>query len=1260
MATTSTKRGGKYVDFDEFIDFQLQKTRSNIKATDVLTALAGVGTMFLAYLLVFVVFDHWIVPGGFGTVARWLMLGGLLVASAVWVAWRVVMPSRRNVTGLYAAKAIETTEPGLKNNLVNLVDLRRAGKPVPEEIERALEKRAAVTLSRTNVENAVDRRPLMRLSYALAALVVACCLYTLFSPKKISASVWRALFPASETEVDTAFKIDKVFIELDNEKKQSFLVYRREKTDEEQHPDLTIAARSRVKVYADLRFANQAPDEVLLYYSTRDRKFVDVKVRMNRDPNEDKRYWARLTGVHGRGLMQTTTYRIEAGDASAGPFTLSVVRPPVATVETVHYDYPAYMQREPRTQDGGQIETWEGTAVTVNARTDQPVKEAWIVFTETENPHKPALKRRMEITDGTQLSVRLQREIAFRPDGSYPHFYHVECIGANGYTDPDPVTYGVTIRRDLPPEIELLDPRETEKDVPANTEVLPLLYKARDPDFKLRFVTLRGDLTRSAGNGAAPEGITEPVFNGAIDGEKKSLTATWDWRLQGLNLKPGDTLTFRLEARDNKQPRGNTASTRKVTLRIVEPVDRQQLKQQLQNQRDRQNRQQQQQRQNHGASGRQPPDQPNDRQQKKQDGQQRGKPQKGADGGQGKAGPGKSKKQQGANQKNGMGQPEQKNDRNGGEGNARQPNQTEGDMPPRPESPEETIARLRQNTPQEPKPNQSGKKQAQPKGKQPNNGMQPDGMKQSGTQPEGTKQPGTKQQGTKQQGTKSNGMPQNAGQEQPQNAGNKQQKQPNDGMGGEKPANGGKKQQSPENPGKKTRQQKSPAAGQGGNEQKNNGTAGTAGNKTEGMKPETGGPMQPGTGGKKKKTGPDKTVGTPSPTPMGPQERVRNGGPGAQKKQAKGNETGPAEPDENANSNSKAAKKPNGLQRREGTKAVKKQRSAKGNSNAGQRRSENPEKVPSKAARKQTPANAVENKTPSKDNTGGAAKTRNDQQKPGNETPKGSNSKPQPEAKKPADGGKRGSPSPKEQGNSNSRQQGAGDESQGKGNPQHGTKKPSANGGAKSDAGPKAQKKAAGSKPGGKSQGADNNSAAGSKGAPSPMKGVGGSQGGNRPGTGGLPGNPKPGPEGPGGGGPFGKSKGKAPPPENVQQQDETDLEAGRKIGNLVLDNAEGKLKRGEADETWLKKHGWTSRQQALEDIRRAREFLKSAGQDAQATEFARSLRHMKFRSQFQKRSGEKVLKKEIQGVGRRGSGEIPPYLREYYRAFDNSVKRSR
>ncbi len=142
IATESGSQTSRYVDFDEFIDYQLHKAQSGIKTTDLLTALIGGAAALLAYVLLFAICDHWIVDGGFNRSTRLGLLALLLVVLMGWCLWKLVLPYFRRVSALYAAREIESTDPEFHNMLLTLVDLRQAGRPIPPEIRSALEKRA--------------------------------------------------------------------------------------------------------------------------------------------------------------------------------------------------------------------------------------------------------------------------------------------------------------------------------------------------------------------------------------------------------------------------------------------------------------------------------------------------------------------------------------------------------------------------------------------------------------------------------------------------------------------------------------------------------------------------------------------------------------------------------------------------------------------------------------------------------------------------------------------------------------------------------------------------------------------------------------------------------------------------------------------------------------------------------------------------------------------------------------------------------------
>ena len=554
MATSiQQKSKHQYVDFDEYIDYQLQKTRSNIKVTDILTALVGIAVLVLSYVLVFVVFDHWVIAGGFSRTTRILMLSVVIIAAVIWIGWKVVIPNLKRVTGLYAAREIEKFDPGLKSSLLNLIDLQQSGRQISEEIRTALEKRAAVTLSHMNIEDVVDRRPLMRTAYVLLAVIVLWCGYSLFSEKTISSSVWRALFPASNVEVATRTK----FLDV-------------------KPGDVNISARTQLEVTADLSYHGDDIPVVRLYYSSADGQFLDEPIEMRPDEDIGKRFHCVMTGENGRGILQNLTYRIEAGDARTRDFEVTVVQSPSATVETVHFEYPAYMELPPRTQQGGHIETWEGSdldesKVTISATANIPVTSARLLFSDTEDTSQRAEERSMQIADGTKLTVTLDREIRFRSDGTYPHYYRIECRTEQRRITIDPTLYSFKIRPDKRPVVELLDPvRDLERPVNA---IVPLLIRAHDPDFQLRSVTLRLEK-----NGERlPASI--PVFAGS----RKSFGTTYHWKLDGgeFLFKPGDTVTYWIEARDNKPPAGNRTLTRRMKIDFIAPTTPEDVQEQL-------------------------------------------------------------------------------------------------------------------------------------------------------------------------------------------------------------------------------------------------------------------------------------------------------------------------------------------------------------------------------------------------------------------------------------------------------------------------------------------------------------------------------------------------------------------------------------------------------------------------------------------------------------------------------------------------------
>lgn len=526
----------RYLDFDEYVDLKLQKTRSTIKSTDILVALAGVAAMFLGYLLVFVVFDQWVIPGGFGIGLRWTLLSTLLLLTAAWLVWKVGLPYFRTVNRLFAAKEIERADSDLKSNLLNLVDLRSSGRAIDPSILRALEKNAAVGLQRIDVAQAIDHRPLMRMAYVLLAVVILFCMYALFSPKKISNSIWRSLLPAADVGVATRTEIIKV-----------------------EPGNTTVLARQTILVEADI--AGDVPEKVWLLYTTADGKFRDEPIELRTDGAGPTRFRGSLPAV-----LQDLTYAVRAGDAVSPQYRVTVNQPPSATIDRVQFQFPPYMKLESTEQAGGQIDVWEGVKVTVSAHTNMPVKSAKVEFLDalpTPNGEEEAVT---VSADGQHLTATWT--LGFRSDGTFAKFYHIQCTTESGATDPTPTAYGLNIRPDQRPEVALLEPvRDLE--VPANATV-PVLIEARDPDFELSHINLH---IKKNGQPIHKELLSE--------GHQQRLLLKHDLKLERFVARPGDLFEIWVQAFDNKQPRPNSKLTPELKLKIVEKISDKEAQQKL-------------------------------------------------------------------------------------------------------------------------------------------------------------------------------------------------------------------------------------------------------------------------------------------------------------------------------------------------------------------------------------------------------------------------------------------------------------------------------------------------------------------------------------------------------------------------------------------------------------------------------------------------------------------------------------------------------
>ena len=246
----------KLVQYDKYIDTQIQNTRRAVKAVDWATSLLELVIGVVLFLLTAAVIDHWIVPGGF-TVPMRTILFTVLVGGVCYFAYRRLWPlCRRAINPVYAAQTIEQASPSLKNSIINLLLFRQHRAEISDAVYHTLEEQAAQGLTRVSVDSAVDRTALIRIGYVMLAVVALAALYKVLSPKDPVVTAERVLLPWSDIVPASRVSISEVT-----------------------PGTVTVSRGEFVEVSAEVRGIDE-DDTVLLRYTTNDGQAVDKPIEM--------------------------------------------------------------------------------------------------------------------------------------------------------------------------------------------------------------------------------------------------------------------------------------------------------------------------------------------------------------------------------------------------------------------------------------------------------------------------------------------------------------------------------------------------------------------------------------------------------------------------------------------------------------------------------------------------------------------------------------------------------------------------------------------------------------------------------------------------------------------------------------------------------------------------------------------------------------------------------------------------------------------
>ncbi len=193
---------------EEYLARRFAAASADFKGMALVTFLLAFGVAAVGWVVVGVMLEHWLVPGGLPTWARWAWLAVALAGTAAAaVRWLVPLVLYR-VNLVYAARAIERDHPELHNDLVNAVLVKERGEQSAEAVVKSLRRRAAKRLSKLPDEGVVDRSLAVRLGWLLATLVGLACLYQVLAPKSLLRSAARLVAPWSSIASPSRVRIE--------------------------------------------------------------------------------------------------------------------------------------------------------------------------------------------------------------------------------------------------------------------------------------------------------------------------------------------------------------------------------------------------------------------------------------------------------------------------------------------------------------------------------------------------------------------------------------------------------------------------------------------------------------------------------------------------------------------------------------------------------------------------------------------------------------------------------------------------------------------------------------------------------------------------------------------------------------------------------------------------------------------------------------------------------------------------------------------
>ena len=532
--TALTDRNTK---LDNYLQNQMRKTGNQVRVIDLFTCCMKLFAGLLGGLFLLAIVDGWILElSGW---ARWLSLFVLLGGSVAYTVVAIVPLLIHKINPVFAAKVVESSQPDMKNSLINYLLLRQQPGRVSRRVVEIVGSKAANDISGVPVENTVDKSHTIRAALILTVLVVVLGAYKVLSPKDPFQSFARIIAPASDITKPARVSISGV---------------------DPGNCEVFFGQSLQVSAFITGNFDE---NDAKVVFSTLDGQIVDGSIHMEKQ--ERDRYTCQLkTGEHG--IEQSLRYKVVAGDGVSNEYTVQLTSSPILTVQSISYQPPKYMELEEYTEKGvTTIKHYEGTQVTLDAIANTDIKNCYVqLLREDAGKFRQVDKVSMDKIDDRHARCRFGLQLnAARNGPRYTH-YQLHLITNDGGRSRSVAANRIIVNPDMAPTVMVVDPQETELEVPENSRIR-FEVEANDVDFRL------------SGISVAVENASRRVAKEDIDIGKQNLaqrvSINYEMWPKKMLLRSGDIVDIQFAAFDNRVPDPNMTLSNRFRVRITDAVD---------------------------------------------------------------------------------------------------------------------------------------------------------------------------------------------------------------------------------------------------------------------------------------------------------------------------------------------------------------------------------------------------------------------------------------------------------------------------------------------------------------------------------------------------------------------------------------------------------------------------------------------------------------------------------------------------------------